>query len=93
MSPSLETMPQMHWPPLWSGGQSSWLQIQRAGFDSRRYHIFLEVAGLERGPLRLISTIGELLKRKTSGLEIRDYGLRGSSAQTTRHSSIRKSWY
>jgi hypothetical protein len=26
--------------PLWSRGQSSWLQIQRSGFDSRRYHIF-----------------------------------------------------
>jgi hypothetical protein len=24
---------------LWSSGQSSWLQIQRSGFDSRRYHI------------------------------------------------------
>jgi hypothetical protein len=22
-------------PPLWSGGQSSWLQIRRPGFDSR----------------------------------------------------------
>jgi hypothetical protein len=28
--------------PLWSSGQSSWLQIQRAGFDSRRYQIFSE---------------------------------------------------
>jgi hypothetical protein len=27
-------------PPLWSGGQSSWLQIQRPRFDSRRYQIF-----------------------------------------------------
>jgi hypothetical protein len=27
-------------PPLWSSGQSSWLQIQRSGFDSRRYQIF-----------------------------------------------------
>jgi hypothetical protein len=27
-------------PPLWSGGQSSWLQIQRSWFDSRRYQIF-----------------------------------------------------
>jgi hypothetical protein len=27
-------------PPLWSSGQSSWLQIQRSGFDSRRYHVF-----------------------------------------------------
>jgi hypothetical protein len=27
-------------PPLWSSGQSSWLQIQRFGFDSRRYQVF-----------------------------------------------------
>jgi hypothetical protein len=27
-------------PPLWSSGQSSWLQIQRPGFDSRHYQIF-----------------------------------------------------
>jgi hypothetical protein len=27
-------------PPLWSSGQSSWLQIQRSRFDSRRYQIF-----------------------------------------------------
>jgi hypothetical protein len=35
-----------------------------------------EVVGLERGPLRLISTIEELLGRKSSGsrLETRDYG-------------------
>jgi hypothetical protein len=26
-------------PPLWSSGQSSWLQIQRSEFDSRRYQI------------------------------------------------------
>jgi hypothetical protein len=25
---------------LWSSGHSSWLQIQRPGFDSRRYQIF-----------------------------------------------------
>jgi hypothetical protein len=25
------------WPPLWSGGQSSWLQMRRPGFDSRHY--------------------------------------------------------
>jgi hypothetical protein len=28
------------WPPLWSSGQSSWLQIRRPGFDSRHYQIF-----------------------------------------------------
>jgi hypothetical protein len=27
-------------PLLWPGGQSSWLQIQRSGFDFRRYQIF-----------------------------------------------------
>jgi hypothetical protein len=39
-------------PPLWSSGQSSWLQI----------HISREVVGLERGPLGLVSTIEEYLK-------------------------------
>jgi hypothetical protein len=55
------------WPPLWFSGQSSWLQIQRSEFDSRNYQIFWEVEGLERGPLSLVSTIEELLGRKSSG--------------------------
>jgi hypothetical protein len=48
--------------------------------------------GLERGPLGLVSTIEELLGRKSSGsgLEVHDYGRRGSAALTTRHPSIRK---
>jgi hypothetical protein len=50
-------------PSLWSSGQSSWLQFQKSGFDSRRYQIFWEVVGLERGPLSLVSTIKELLGR------------------------------
>jgi hypothetical protein len=29
-------------PPLWSSGQSSWLQIQRYAFDSWRYQTFSE---------------------------------------------------
>jgi hypothetical protein len=76
-----------------SGVQSSWLQIQRYGFDSRRYQIFCEVVGLERDPLNFVSTIEELLERKNSGsvLENQDYGRRGSTALTTRHPSIRKS--
>jgi hypothetical protein len=53
-------------PPMWSRGQSSWLQIQRSGFDSRRYQIFWEVVDLERGPLSLMSTIEELLGRKVA---------------------------
>jgi hypothetical protein len=44
-----------NWPLLWSSGQSSWLQIQRSGFDSQRYQIFWEVVRLERGPLSLMS--------------------------------------
>jgi hypothetical protein len=34
------------------------------GFDSRRYQIFWEVVGLERGPHSLLSTTEELLERK-----------------------------
>jgi hypothetical protein len=71
----------MNWPPLWFNGLSSWLQIQRSGFDSRRYHIFWEVVGLKRGQLSLVSTIEELLGRKSSGcsLECREYGSRNPS--------------
>jgi hypothetical protein len=60
---------------------SSWLQIQRSGFDSRRYQIFCEVVGLERGPLSLVSTNEELLGRNIggSGLEIREYVRRDPS--------------
>jgi hypothetical protein len=55
---------------------SSWIQIQGSGFDSRRYEIFWEVVGLERGPLSLMSTTEELHERKSSGsgLENREFG-------------------
>jgi hypothetical protein len=45
------------------------------GSDSRRYHIFWEVVGLERCPLSLVSTTEELLGRNSSGsgLENREY--------------------
>jgi hypothetical protein len=68
-------------PLLWSGGQSSWLQIQRSRFDSRRYQIFREIVCLERGPLSLVSTIEELLEIKSSGsgLESQGYGRRDPS--------------
>jgi hypothetical protein len=69
------------WPPLWSSDQSSWLQIQRFGFDFRRYQIIWEVVGLQRHPFSLVSTIEELLGRKSSGssLESREYGSRDQS--------------
>jgi hypothetical protein len=62
--------------PLWSSGQSSWLHIQRFRFDSRRYQIFWEIVGLERGPLSLVSTIEEILGRKNSNSSLwnREYG-------------------
>jgi hypothetical protein len=37
------------------------------GFYSRRYQIFWEVVGLERGPLSLVRIIEELLDWKSSG--------------------------
>jgi hypothetical protein len=46
-------------PPLWSSGQSSWLQIRRPGLEKK-------VMGLERGPLSLVSTTEELLDRKVA---------------------------
>jgi hypothetical protein len=52
-------------PPMWSSGQSSWLQIRMPGFDSRHYHK-KEVVGLERGPLSLLSTTEKLLDRKVA---------------------------
>jgi hypothetical protein len=50
------------------------------GFDSRPCQIFWEVVDLERGPLSLVSTIEELLRRNSSnsGLETRENG-RGDS--------------
>jgi hypothetical protein len=68
-------------PPLRSSGQSSWLQIQRSWFDSRRYQIFWQVVSLERGPLSLVSTIEELLTWESSGSgqESREYGHRDPS--------------
>jgi hypothetical protein len=50
-------------------------------FDSRRYQIFWEVVGLERGPVSLMSKTEELLARKSgrSCLESRDYGRKDPS--------------
>jgi hypothetical protein len=69
--------------------------LQRSGFDSRRYQIVWEVVDLERGPLSLVSTIEELLERKSSGsgLENWDYSHRESAALTMWHLSICKSWH
>jgi hypothetical protein len=52
-------------PPLWSSGQSSWLQIRRPGFEFRHYQK-KKIVGLERGALILVSTTEELLDRKAA---------------------------
>jgi hypothetical protein len=46
------------------------------GFDSRRYQIFWQVVGLERGPLSLVSTIEELLGRKSRSSRCKKLRLR-----------------
>jgi hypothetical protein len=57
-----------------------------SGFDFRRFQIFWEAEGLERGPLSLVRTTEELLGRSSgSGLETRDYRPWESVALTTRH--------
>jgi hypothetical protein len=55
--------------------------MQRSGFDYRRYQIIRKVVRLERGPLSLVSTHEELLRRKSSGsvLESREYSHRDPS--------------
>jgi hypothetical protein len=58
---------------MWSSGQSSWLRIQSSGFDSRRYQMFWELVGLERSPLSLVSTVAELLERKSSGSDLENW--------------------
>jgi hypothetical protein len=82
------------WSPLWTTGQSSWLQIQRSGFDSQRYQIFWEVVGLQRGSLSLVSTIEELLEWKSSGscLEILNYSGR-DPPRWHATPSIHKRWH
>jgi hypothetical protein len=55
-------------PPLWSSGQSSWLQIQRSWFDYRRCQIFWEVVALERDtPLSAKVDINFTDKRRSLG--------------------------
>jgi hypothetical protein len=64
------------------------------GFNSRRYKIFWEIVGLERGPLSLVRIIGELLEWKSSGSgqenRINDRGIRCADHAT---SSISKNWH
>jgi hypothetical protein len=79
-------------PPLWSSGQSSWLQIRRPGFDSRHYQK-KKVVGLERSSLSLVITTEELLDRKVAApvykIENTAVGIRHADHVAP---SIRKGW-
>jgi hypothetical protein len=59
--------------------------VRGPGFDSRRFQVFREVAGLERDPLSLMRTTEGLLgrNRSGSGQETNDWG--GSFALTMQH--------
>jgi hypothetical protein len=78
--------------PLWSSAQSSWLQMQRPGFDSRHYQSFWEVVGLEQVPLSLVSTTEELHDRKSwdSSLEWKEDGCRDPSHDHMAHSKCKR---
>jgi hypothetical protein len=80
------------WPPLWSSGQSSWLQIRRPGFDSR-YYQKKKVVGLERGPLSLVSTIQQILDRKVAASGLKTENTAVGIRHTDRVAPfIRKGW-
>ena len=49
-------------PPLWSSGQSFWLQIHRSRVRSPALPDFLSSSGSGTGSLSLVRSIGELLE-------------------------------
>jgi hypothetical protein len=64
-------------------------------FDSRRYHIFWEVVGLERGPFWLVSVTEELLEWESSGSGSRKPRLTAMGICCADHEtpSICRSWH
>jgi hypothetical protein len=75
-TPSLEDQVPVFISPLWSSGQSTWLQIQRSRVRFPALPDFLRSSGSGTGPLSLVSTTEEQLGRNSSGsgLENREYG-------------------
>jgi hypothetical protein len=65
------------------------------GFVSRRYQMLLEVVGLERGSLSLVSITAELIQWKCSGSESRKPRLTTVGIRCADHAtpSNRESWH
>jgi hypothetical protein len=53
--------------PLWSSGQSSWLQIEKSRVRFQALPDFVRNSGSGTGPLNLVRITGEALKRGISG--------------------------
>ena len=84
----------LFWPPLWSSGQSFWLQIQRSRVRFPALPDFLSSSGSRTGSTqpREVNWGATWIKSSGSGPENGDYRPWGSVALTTWHPSIRKSW-
>jgi hypothetical protein len=76
------------WPSLWC-------RFRGPEFNSRRYQIFKEIVGLERGPLSLVRITEELLEWKTIGSGSRKPKLAGVGIRCADHAtpSIRETWH
>jgi hypothetical protein len=72
----------LYLPPLWSSGQSSWPRIQKSGFDSQSYKIFLKnsESGIGSAQPREYNWGATWKKSSGSGIENRDYGRRDPSS-------------
>jgi hypothetical protein len=66
-------------PPLWSSGQSSWLQIRRPGLDSRHYRKKNSGSGTGSTQPREYNWGATWQKRSGSCLENREHGRRDPS--------------
>jgi hypothetical protein len=78
-------------PPLWSGGQSSWLQIQRSRvrFPALPHFVRSRGGGLKSsgsgtGPLSLVRIAEELVVRKSSGSDLEKNEINGRWDQLRR---------
>jgi hypothetical protein len=75
-------------PPLWSGGQSFWLQIQRSRVPFPALPDLWEVVRLERGPLSLMRITEELLEWKCSGSGSRKSRLTAVGVRCADHATL-----